>query len=45
MGNQGGDCMRGRAGVFGRFFLHDFTFAFIGIGALELAWLLYKTRS
>ena len=41
MGNQGGDCMRGRAGVFGRFFLHDFTFAFIGIGILRF-WYQYN---
>lgn len=41
MGNQGGDCLRGRAGVFGRFFLHDFTFAFIGIGILRF-WYQYN---
>ena len=41
MGNQGGDCMRGRAGVFGRFFLHDFTFAFIGIAILRF-WYQYN---
>ena len=41
MGNQGGDCMRGRAGVFGRYFLHDFTFAFIGIAILRF-WYQYN---
>ena len=41
MGNQGGDCLRGRAGVLGRFFLHDFTFAFIGIGILRF-WYQYN---